>query len=119
MCPDTYLWLKILLTYDAGFVQERVAEYLLHDNNLSKTGTIEQKYSDTLIPKNIREYANKIGANEPYVFETLNRMEKMFSDRFYHALIGSILSGKLNFPMIKKADSFYLLDMFLRGIMKQ
>ncbi|MDW5549189.1 glycosyltransferase family 2 protein [Methanosarcina sp.] len=116
LSPDTYLWLKILITYDVGFIREKVAEYLVHETNLSRTSTIEQKYSDTLIPKKIREYMDKIGANEPYIFETLNRMERIFYRRFHNALINDILSGELDTHMIKKVKCDYLLEkVFSRG----
>ena len=118
MCPDTYLWLKILLTYDAGVVREKVAEYLVHESNLSKIGSIEQKYSDTYIPKYISEYANKIGVNEPYIFETLNRMERIFFQRFHNALISNIFSGKLDLFMIRKVKLLYLFEMIFSKVIK-
>ncbi|MDP2850911.1 MAG: glycosyltransferase family 2 protein [Sulfuricurvum sp.] len=82
MSPDTYLWLKILLKYDAGFVNEIVAEYLMHENNLSKKANIDQFYSDTLIPQKIQDLAQSIGSIDRNQLKTIKRMYEIFYRRY-------------------------------------
>jgi glycosyltransferase involved in cell wall biosynthesis len=101
MCPDTYLWLKILLTYDASFIKEKVAEYLIHENNLSKTGSIEQIYSDTLIPLKIKQYATAINKSEPFIQETINRMDEIFYKRFQNIFLKALFQSKLEIKYLR------------------
>lgn len=82
MSPDTYLWLKILLKYDAGFVNEAVAEYLMHENNLSKKANIDQFYSDTLIPQKVQDLAVMIGNIDQNKLKTIKRMYEIFYRRY-------------------------------------
>lgn len=110
MCPDTYLWLKILLKYDAAFIQDKVAEYLVHTGNLSTTGQIEQIYSDTLIAPNVLRYAQSINLNSDVVINTLERMNKIFYNRFHLALFKNIKKNFINFQYISKINYKYLLE---------
>ncbi|OHD78133.1 MAG: hypothetical protein A2023_04835 [Sulfuricurvum sp. GWF2_44_89] len=82
MSPDTYLWLKILLKYDAGFVDQAVAEYLMHENNLSKKANIDQFYSDTLIPQKVQDLAQRIGSIDKNQLKTIKRMYEIFYRRY-------------------------------------
>lgn len=108
MCPDTYLWLKILLKYDAGFVHDKVAEYLVHDGNLSRNGSLSQIYSDTLIAKNVGKYAVLINENRPFVKKTINRMDQIFYKRFHKALISNIFNQNLSLKYIFRIKISYL-----------
>lgn len=86
MSPDTYLWLKILLKYDVGFVREIVANYLLHENNLSKKANIDQFYSDTKIPYKVKEFAIKSNLYSRNIDTTLKRMFSIFYLRYIGVL---------------------------------
>lgn len=52
LSPDTHLWLKILLHYNAGFIERFTANYLVHDLNLSNTKNL------TLIRKDLKIIPN-------------------------------------------------------------
>lgn len=82
MSPDTYLWLKILLKYNIGFVKDRVANYLLHENNLSKKANLQQFHSDTAIPRKIKEFALRSNLYDKKIDATLKRMYKIFHLRY-------------------------------------
>lgn len=94
LCPDTYLWLKILLFKDVGFVNECVAEYMVHPNNLSKTANLSQFYSDTKIADSIKPWAKESDIPSSIITNTLKRMESKFLKAYLSAVKRNI---KINF----------------------
>lgn len=116
MSPDTYLWLKILLNYDAAFIKEKVAEYLIHDGNLSNNATILQRYSETLIAPQIQKYAQKILKNEPFVKNTLKRIDEISYLRFHYIFLLNLINLKLEIKYIKYIRIIPLLQMIANGI---
>jgi glycosyltransferase involved in cell wall biosynthesis len=94
MCPDTYLWLKILLEYDAGFIREKVAEYLIHDSNLSDIGSVEYRYLDTKIIPEIENYSKKNNLYKVFMRDTFSRMSLIFYRRFYNVILKNILNNR-------------------------
>jgi glycosyltransferase involved in cell wall biosynthesis len=93
MCPDTYLWLKILLKYDAGFVNEKVAEYLIHQNNLSNMGNVKYQYLDTKIIKTIKKYSKKNRLYKDFMDSTFQRISNIFYKRFYGTVFKNIANS--------------------------
>ena len=82
MSPDTYLWLKILALYDAGFIRKDVAKYLVHSNNISKTTNLNLIYSDTKIIANVRRFYKSINLKDELIKLNLYRMSWVFYKRF-------------------------------------
>jgi glycosyltransferase involved in cell wall biosynthesis len=116
MSPDTYLWLKILLSYDAAFIKEKVSEYLIHDGNLSTNATIKQRYSETLIAPKIEQYARNHMKNEPFVQNTINRIDKIFYRRFQYIFLLNLIDFKLEIKYIKYIRPISLFKMIANGI---
>jgi glycosyltransferase involved in cell wall biosynthesis len=119
MSPDTYLWLKILLTYDAAFVKEKVAEYLIHDGNLSTTANIKQRYSETLIAPKIQEYACAINKNEPFIKKTIMRMDGIFYQRFQYLFLYNLINFKFEINYLKYIRPISLLRLISFAIYKR
>ena len=116
MSPDTYLWLKILLSYDAAFIKEKVAEYLIHDGNLSTTATIKQRYSETLIAPKIEQFARNLMKNEPFIKNTISRMDEIFYRRFQYIFLLNLINLKLEIKYIKYIRPIPLLKMIANGV---
>jgi glycosyltransferase involved in cell wall biosynthesis len=90
LCPDTYLWLKILLFKDVGFVNECVAEYMIHPDNLSKTANLKQFYSDTKIVNSIIPLAKESNIPKIIIKNTLRRMESKFLKAYLASVIRNV-----------------------------
>lgn len=116
MSPDTYLWLKILLSYDAAFIKEKVAEYLIHDGNLSTTATIKQRYSETLIASKIEQFARNHMKNESFIKNTISRMDEIFYRRFQYIFLLNLINLKLEIKYIKYIRPIPLLKMISNGV---
>lgn len=95
LCPDTYLWLKILLFKDVGFVNECVAEYMVHPNNLSKTANIKQFYSDTKLVNAIKPLTRESNIPKEIIKNTFRRMEAKFLKAYFAAVLRNIKHGSI------------------------
>jgi glycosyltransferase involved in cell wall biosynthesis len=97
LSPDTYLWLKILLVYDAGFISNISAEYLVHNNNLSDVSSIERTISDIYIPRKVYQFAKKNTILTKEIMKTLNRLQCIFYIRIIAKTLRLI--NFFNFPL--------------------
>jgi glycosyltransferase involved in cell wall biosynthesis len=113
MSPDTHLWLKVLLKYDAGFVNEQVADYLVHDSNLSNTPNLDYKFSDIAIINNVKQYAIKNELLTEIVKETLVRMNLVFYRNFHHAYITNLKNSNMRYINYWKKIKFTYLVRFV------
>lgn len=95
MCPDTYLWLKILLKFDAGFISDNVADYLIHDSNLSNTRNLNYRFLDTQITKSVLNFSKKINVYTDSMDDTFDRISLVFQYRLYSSIYMNIKNGKM------------------------
>ncbi len=113
MSPDTHLWLKVLLKYDAGFVKEQVADYLVHDSNLSNTPNLDYKFSDIAIINNVEQYAIQNELLTEIAKETLVRMNLVFYRNFHHAYITNLRNNNMRYINYWKKIKFTYLVRFV------
>ena len=79
LSPDTHLWLKVLVKYNAGFINRPVAHYLLHNSNLSNTRSLSHLKSDlSIIPNVIQFYKTQNREINVYVFMNFLRIQFFF-----------------------------------------
>lgn len=90
LCPDTYLWLKIMLFFDLCFVQDCVAEYMIHPNNISKTANLDLFYLDTKIIDAIKPWAKESNIPAKIISKTLKRMELKFLQSYFYSVINNL-----------------------------
>lgn len=114
MSPDTYLWLKLLLKYDAGFVSQNVADYLIHESNLSSTSNLDYKFSDTSIVPSVKKYAIDNDLMSETVSNALIRMEKIFHRNFHYAYVNNIFNWDFKYVSYwKKIELNYFVQFII------
>jgi glycosyltransferase involved in cell wall biosynthesis len=119
MSPDTYLWLKLILKYDVGFINRKVAEYLIHGNNLSMKNNIELVYSDTRIIPKIKQNIKLRGHYISRFNKTFLRLDYIFHERFYYRLL-KLLNDKRNLKeflfYFSKINLYYFFIFFINKV---
>lgn len=116
---DTYLWLKILLSYDAGFVKDYVAEYMVHGGNISSNGNLDQLYNDATIPLYVGNYADSLNIPVARICSTLERMNFIFFRRYHRALLSSLFSRNIRLRHLFAINPNYLWRSILYRIMRR
>jgi len=92
LSPDMYLWVKILLFFDAGFVDKKVADYMVHPGNLSSTLNPVWPHKDTQMIGELRALAHQSLANKEVLDFAINRLERLFYRRFHAAAVKHMLA---------------------------
>ena len=112
LSPDAYLWLKILLFYDAGFVQDTVAAYLVHGRNLTRTADIDRIFTDTTTQERISSLALLSSVSRNIVRGALRRNQNLAFRRYHLSLLRNLFRGasqKPSWRQIRRSRALLLI----------